>query len=158
MGDGRNRGRPMTSDLELPLWQYAENNRPRFDGPDTPDAAPSSIRHHELWPSLLPFVRVEQAEGSRFRLEVRDAPVELAKLALEMEVQCADCGRTIKPVRPRKAPGNKRSEFTGKGLYLALACPLSVNVGCSRGHAVRDEYQAVKAAVEAAANPLAVAS
>ncbi len=110
-----------------------------------------SIRHHPLWTELLPYVKVEYASKEsngrleRFRLELRNLPQDLAGQALGMQVCCADCGKLISPVRSRKAPENKRSETIGHGLYLAASCPLAVNTGCSRGTAVREEYQAIRA-------------
>lgn len=101
---------------------------------------------HPAWPRLRPYVAVERDASSktRVRIELRRMPPALVAVALAVEVGCVACGRAVNPIRARKGPGNKRSEAVGHGLYVAPACPLSVNVGCSRGTAVRDEYLAIQ--------------
>lgn len=110
------------------------------------------LTSHALWPLLLPFVSVEDCsheDGKRFRLELRRLPTALLDAALSMQVGCVACGQLIHPIRNRKPPKNRRSESVGQGLYLAVACPLAVSIGCSRGHASSDEYLRIRAAVDA---------
>lgn len=114
------------------------------------EALPRSLRLHSLWPEIRPYVAIERdaSSSTRVRIEIRSLPRDVAAMALEMRVGCVSCGRPVHPVRVRKEPGNKRDESVGHGLYVAVACPLAVNVGCSRGRAARDEYLRIEADVQ----------
>jgi hypothetical protein len=116
-----------------------------------------SLLDCSLWTALAPYIDVEtydrdgSARDPRFRLEFQRMPALLTAAALAVTVPCAECGRPMHPIRARQGPGNKRSEHVGQHLYLAAACPLEVNVGCSRGTGARLEYRRIRRAVEAAA-------
>lgn len=112
---------------------------------------PTSITHHVLWPDVAELLVVEPAEGGRVRLEIKRVSGLAMQWLLMLEVACAACGRTINPARVRKPPENSRSKSVGHGLYLAVACPLEVRIGCSRGKRARDEYLRIQRALLAEA-------
>jgi len=119
----------------------------------------AALLFHPMWGNLAPYFKIEVCAGDghkrpRFRIEVVAMPEGLVPRALELEVPCCECGRTISPIRYRRSPGNKRDSNVGHHLYYACACPLSVSMGCSRGASARDNYQAVKHAVEASRLPV----
>ncbi len=102
---------------------------------------------------LKPYIRLEEydrdgsARKPRIRIEISSCiPETLHPWILGLKMPCPACGDTISPVRARQAP-NKRSKTQGQHLYFAATCGLDAKVGCSRGKAARDEYQAVIAAV-----------
>lgn len=94
--------------------------------------------------SLTPFIRVENytREGGstnpRYRLEVLGSmPLEV----LAWEQPCVECGESMHPFRARRAE-SKRG--VSGHVYLAVACPLNQNVGCSRGTRAKDAYIAIR--------------
>lgn len=102
-------------------------------------APPSSILAHPRWPEIRQWARVERGPRGHLRFELKHPPPAELPWLLRVQVRCVACGDPIHPVRSRMAPGNKRSENLGHGLFLCVSCPLSVRVGCSRGKAARDE-------------------
>ena len=106
-----------------------------------------SILLHPDWPTLRPFLRVEQyardsgRRGARVRLEV-DRPEDgrILRRLLGIVMACVACGRPVHPIRER---GGRA------GLYFAPTCSLDVRFGCARGGKASREYLDVRAAVEA---------
>jgi len=108
-----------------------------------------TLTEHPLFAKLKPFVRIElySRDGGhknpRFRISLRDREMDerlLLKAGL-VQVHCVACGAVINPVR--------RSAGRTSYVYIAVTCPLALNIACSRNPAARDEYQRVRAAVEA---------
>lgn len=110
-----------------------------------------SFTLHPLFPKLRPFMHAEHARpdtrNSRVRIEVSHLPSGLLAEALKALSPCVACGTPMHPIRARRGP-NLRRDSPPVHLYFAAACPLDVNVGCSRGTAARDEYERVKYALE----------
>ena len=122
------------------------------NGPTLPgmgEGAPK-VLEHPLFLALCKFVKVEiyDRDGGhahpRFRFEwIKSTLEDVNRAALEIECGCARCGATIHPFRRRK-PSNER----GLGhVYLAVTCPLNVNVGCARSRVAADTYTAIAAAL-----------
>lgn len=95
-----------------------------------------------IWTSLAPYIKVQKyvregggSKNPRFRLELKKTiPEQDFEYALHLTTKCVSCGEKIHPVR-------KRSGGTG---YIAVTCPLSVNVACSRNHAAAStEYKRI---------------
>ena len=108
------------------------------------------------FPQLVPHIHVQPyaRDGGhshpRYRLELRNAaPLDIRTLALGLTMPCVACGRAIHPFRERGAAPAGRGSDQAQTVYLAVACPLAVNVGCSRGGAARDEYIRIREAVDA---------
>ncbi len=110
------------------------------------------LTEHKLWPEIQPFVQIQiyardgGHKNPRVRIEFAPMPSKLRKQALSMEVDCCACGKPIHPVRFR-APA-KRGKDVAQHLYCAVACPLDVCIGCSRGRAAREEYLCIREATE----------
>ena len=110
-----------------------------------------SILQHPEWPLVRQYLRVEVygpdtgRRGARIRLEV-DRPADgiLIRRLLAIRMPCVACGRAISPVRYRQ--GMRR-------MYYAGTCGLDVTYRCARGHAARDEYRVVRAALEGRNRP-----
>lgn len=105
-----------------------------------------------LFQLLKPYIEIEiyDRDGGhvhpRRRIELsKRAPSEVVALALAFETPCAACGEPIHCWRARA--GGKRGGTAH--LYFAAACPLSVNVGCSRGYAASSAYASLCDAVAA---------
>ncbi len=104
-----------------------------------------ALIEHALWPSLAPYIRVEDYDRDgghahpRHRLEVV-APANgiLLRQLLAMEVPCAACGSAVHPVRQRQS--------TSVHLYLAVACPLDKRYACARSSAAAKAYDEIVAA------------
>lgn len=113
-----------------------------------------SFINHEMWPVLRPFFKVEiytrdgGAGNPRVRIELKKLPEPLVFVALKVKTDCVTCGKQIHPIRQRRPPGNKRSDVVGTHMYFAAACPLSENIGCSRGTAARDEYLRMRSEIQ----------
>jgi hypothetical protein len=95
----------------------------------------------KLWENLAPHIKVEKyvregggSRNPRFRLELkRNTPDEIMKQAVRVTAKCASCGKKIYPVRLRT-----------RGIaYIAVTCPLTVNVACSRNPAASLEYKRI---------------
>lgn len=113
-----------------------------------------SILRHPAWTRIRPCFRLEVygRDGGpvrpRVRIEVHPrGDVTLSEL-LEVRMPCVACGRAIAPIRARRPPGDKRGSKQHH-LYFAAACPLEINVGCSRGAEAREEYSAIRRELEA---------
>jgi hypothetical protein len=103
-----------------------------------------------FWERIGPFVVVERVAGdkvggrSRVRIELSSrTPPDLVREALAFTMPCVACGKDIFPFRKRNAD-SKRSQHTKDNIYFAAACPLRVNVGCSRSAEARTEYESVR--------------
>jgi hypothetical protein len=108
----------------------------------------SYLSQHKLWNQLHNYIKIEtySPDGGharpRIRIEWNPMPPALRRSALAASMSCVACGSAIQFVRARKQPPGRG---TPGALYYAPTCPLNVNMGCSRGAAVRDEYLAVRA-------------
>lgn len=107
-----------------------------------------SVLEQPWWPELRPLMRVQVygRDGGplkpRFRLEVM-LPTHAAERWLAVTMPCVACGRPIQPIRQR---------VRWETAYFAPTCALLRRLPCSRGSAARDEYLAVRAAIEAASD------
>lgn len=116
----------------------------------------TSLLSSKHWRLLKPCIRVEvyDRDGGhskpRVRFEIKAAPPVLRKL-VSLNVPCVACGASIRVVRPRAENGDARNPasrpWLGSHFYLAVTCPLSVNIGCSRSGSARDEYNRIKLAL-----------
>ncbi|HWI68677.1 MAG TPA: hypothetical protein VNS88_09890 [Nitrospiraceae bacterium] len=103
-----------------------------------------TIDTHPLWADLLPLVRVSTYDRDgghghpRHRMDVRrPAHHALRDQLLAMEVECATCGRLMRPVRPRKDGST----------FLNVACELAHRYGCARSARAHREYERIVALV-----------
>jgi hypothetical protein len=102
-----------------------------------------TIDRHPLWPDLQPLVRVSTYDRDgghqhpRHRMEVRHAAPTLREQLLQMEVECAACGRMMRPVRSRQDGST----------FLNVACELQHKLGCARSGASHREYERLVALV-----------
>ena len=111
-----------------------------------------SITLHARWPLLRPFIIIQRygpdtnRQKTRFRIEVR-SPEEghIRRQLLAISMPCVICGDEIHPIR--LAQGRPR-------LYFAATCPLDETRTCARHRAVSEEYERVRAAVEASDAPM----
>lgn len=110
-----------------------------------------SLLDHENWKDVRGWLNIQVYDrdgghkNPRIRIELADsAPLEIKRIALAITMPCVNCGSTIRPFRARHPP--KRGEEVARHVYFAAACPLEINVGCSRGAAARDEYLAIRKA------------
>ena len=101
----------------------------------------------EIWEEARPWIQLQRylreggSDNPRIRIEVsNDAPFALLRRLVATEMPCVACGEAMHPFRSRKPKGDKRGG-TPQHLYYAAACPLKVNIGCSRGRAASDEYE-----------------
>lgn len=94
------------------------------------------------WAEVRPYLHIEEytREGGstnpRCRIELRAPASEWPRL-LGVWMPCVKCGRAIHPIRERK----------GGSPYFAAACPLNVNVACSRSRAAAEEYKSIVTAL-----------
>lgn len=95
----------------------------------------------KLWRTLAPHIKLERylregggARNARFRLELkRTTPEQVVEQAVHYQIKCAACGEKIHPVRKRN----------GGSPYIAVTCPLAVNVACSRSPLASVEYKRI---------------
>lgn len=88
------------------------------------------------------YIKIETRKSAQpgHRIELHGwTPAPIVRQALDFEMPCVACGRAIHPFRQRGENGH---------IFYAATCPLTVNIGCSRGGAARDEYRRVVAAVD----------
>ena len=109
------------------------------------------LSQHPFLATIAPYMRVERyvREGSkrtpRPRLELTAAaPTSLLQQALALQTECPHCGAVINPFRTR-TKGTGRAN--PRHVYVAVACPLQVSIGCSRGTAAHDETNAIAEAL-----------
>ena len=104
-----------------------------------------SIVHHESWPVLAPFLRLEyvgrdprrdEDEPPRYRIEV-SATGAAADRLLVIVAPCVSCGTPMSPIR-RRSSGR---------LYFAATCEYGLSGSCSKGTAARAEYLAIREAI-----------
>lgn len=111
---------------------------------------PASVPALPEFPMLGIYIRRElyDRDGGhadprrRFEMELC-AGSPLTDLALGLRCACASCGAPIHPFRRRKQPAAtaaRRRKPASERLYVAVACPLHVSVGCSRGDAAAEAY------------------
>lgn len=106
-----------------------------------------SITATKIWPKLKKYVRIEKYKPDggyakpRIRIEINALPAGLKTWALITEMPCVACGAKINPIRSRRIGG--RPHASGH-LYYAPTCPLSKNVGCSRGAKAHEEYDHIR--------------
>jgi len=111
-----------------------------------------SIMKHPEWPVIRGYLRIEYYDRDgghahpRHRIEVRSSiPSQLREKFLKLTCDCVACAAPIHPIRNRIKGG--RATHAGH-LYLAVACPLDVKIGCSRGNAANAEYDRIVHEVE----------
>lgn len=108
------------------------------------------------WRQIRRYVHVEvyDRDGGhahpRVRFEVHASNTMLFILTA-IKVPCVACGRPIHPVRARAENDDLRNPASrpppAGHHYLAVTCPLSTKIGCSRSGAARDEYNQIKLAL-----------
>lgn len=99
------------------------------------------MRNKQIWEILKSFIKVEKyvregggSRNPRFRLELKKStPEQTIEQALLFTGKCVTCGEEIHPVRAR----------SGGNYYIAVTCPLSVNVACSRSPLASAEYKRI---------------
>lgn len=114
------------------------------------------LLHSELFRRLAPSIKLEEygRDGGPFRvrrrieLRTKELDPQVLREALHTQCQCVRCRAPIHPFRPRLKGVGDRVELA-RHVYVAVACPLDVNVGCSRGKQSRDAYVQTQRVVEA---------
>lgn len=109
-------------------------------------------QHADLFNAVAPHIRIEiyARDGGhlnprkRIELDAGNLSSELRRRVLAFTMPCVACGRTINPFRVRAATSKRGGS---NHVYFAAACPLHVEVGCSRGLAARNEYIQVSNAI-----------
>jgi hypothetical protein len=102
-----------------------------------------SVTNHEIWRKISGYLKVDiyDRDGGhadpRIRIGFVDLPDELSLAAQWIEIGCVECARPVHPLRRREGDPNSR-------LYYAPCCLIAVRIACSRGPAVRREYDAFK--------------
>jgi hypothetical protein len=104
-----------------------------------------SILHHEAWPAIRPYVILEfyerdtTSKGPRHRVEVRAPTHQQAVAWSRLTAPCVACGNITEPFR-------FRARERGRRIFYACSCH---KLGCCRGTAARQEYDAIEADVKA---------
>lgn len=113
---------------------------------------PRRIEDLPYFSEIAPHLKIEKygRDGThkpRRRMEILPtaSPALIRKLLVQ-KISCCACAQDIHPFRARKAP-TERVQIP-RHLYVAVACPLDVNVGCSRGNLASDAYLSLEAAYE----------
>lgn len=165
VGDGERPGLP----AHYRLWYEAAETGEAFGQITVPEplgavlaalhvrrTAPAAARIGLLldFPLLAPHIerQLYDRDGGhrdprrRFELAL-PAGSPLVDAALAARCQCAACGAAVHPFRRRQAAPERTAETprrrrrpSGERLYVAVACPLAVSVGCSRGDAAAEAY------------------
>jgi hypothetical protein len=112
-----------------------------------------SLLDQPEWDTLAPHIRLQiyDRDGGhrhpRIRIELDTAaPLVVRQLALRIRMPCVACQTEIAPFRARRG---KPTRGAGVGaIYFAAACPLRVTYACARGDAAKNEYLAIKSAME----------
>lgn len=95
----------------------------------------------EEFAKFIPYIVAQAAndkrDGKHSRLELR-GPYGVQVKAAQFVVHCVSCGASIHPFRVRKG---------GRQAFLAVTCPLNERIGCSRGRAASNAYDAIEAIV-----------
>jgi hypothetical protein len=76
----------------------------------------------------------------RVRIEVLKMPPDIERQAICFTMPCVHCGAAIHPFR-RRLQGERGT--TGN-MYYTPTCHLTVNIGCSRGKAAKEEVAAIR--------------
>ena len=94
----------------------------------------------EEFKTLLPYVYVHKTmkeDGKPvYNVAVGGAPSVLLKILSHWTAPCVHCGELMHPLRFRGVHSDPRTALAGP--YLAVACPISVKMGCTRGKAARN--------------------
>jgi hypothetical protein len=113
---------------------------------------------HPCWRHVLPLITVESgtllATGRRHRrIELRTNSLTDGQIAkvLTVSIGCAACGGPISPFRRRRGKAAGRAERPGR-LFIALTCELAESIGCSRGQAASEAYEALIRALQTASH------
>ena len=103
-----------------------------------------SVVDHPIWRKISGYLKIDICEDSpggildpRIRIGFVDLPDELSMEAQFVEIRCVECQRPNHPLRRRKGDPHSR-------LYYAPACLMAIRIECSRGPAVRLEYEAFR--------------
>ena len=101
------------------------------------------LLEHPIFPFVLPYLHV--GEGERANVDVLQPPDQLRDLCLDVEVNCASCGRAIHCFKRRAK--SERSRIAGaaeeRRLYYTGTCSSEENAGCAR----TNQSKELKAAV-----------
>jgi hypothetical protein len=114
----------------------------------------TSILEHKDWKKIRHWVQIQyygkemrHNKVPRFRIELlSETPTKIRNLAVGVSAACVACGKPIRPFRSREE--SKRGKSVAQNIYLAVACPLNINIGCSRGGAARDTYTRIREDLE----------
>jgi hypothetical protein len=103
-----------------------------------------TLFEHPIWQHVRPYAHLSDG---RENLDFLQLPDQLRELALEVEVNCIACGRSIRPMRAREM--SERSRVAGtpteRRLFYASTCPSEVDLGCARTKAAKDHKNLVRA-------------
>jgi hypothetical protein len=98
-----------------------------------------SILKEKFFTKVEPYFHCSRIKSGDLKIEIETPPEPLLTRMLKFKMKCIRCSKTNQPFRVRqKSPLRKTS--TAKHIYYACSCG---NLGCSRGNAARDEYEAV---------------
>ena len=95
----------------------------------------------KFFPVIKPYIKIETRKSAQpgHRIGLHHwTPAHIVRQARDFEMPCVACGARTHTFRERE----------NGTIFYAATCPLTVNIGCSRGRAVRDEYRRVVAAVD----------
>ena len=95
-----------------------------------------------LWLVAEDYSRDGGDENPRHRIELdKNTPEEWIGIALRWQGLCVKCGRGGTSYLRKRSGGRK-------GIYMAVTCPLSVNVGCARSKAASVAYERIVADIK----------
>lgn len=112
---------------------------------------PSALRSMYSYELVKKYIKIETYDRDgghrhpRYRIEFRKMPIAVALVAVQLWNPCVACDRLIHPIRARKTRSKDPRQMKTRHLYYAAACPLSINMGCSRGTKAEAEYKLVVA-------------
>ena len=115
-------------------------------------AITTSLIYTPIWSRLEPHLVVDvyDKDGGhkdpRIRIGFDDLPEAWSRELVFFEMPCVSCLRPNHPLR-------RRIDDPWSRLYYAPACPVHVNIACSRTRAAELEYERFKAIGSGAARP-----
>ena len=98
-----------------------------------------SILKEKFFKKMEPYFHCSRIKSGDLKIEIETPPEPLLTQMLKFKTKCINCGRLTQPFRVRKKPP-LRKKAVAKHIYYACSCG---ELGCSRGNAARDEYEAV---------------
>jgi hypothetical protein len=115
--------------------------------------AAASLPEHACWRHIAPLLSVEVGtvlasshQHRRIELDASRLSEKQFGMLLGVLVRCPACNAGVCPFRRRFGKSAGRAARPGR-LFVALACPLDVNIGCSRGKAASEATEALAAAI-----------